>query len=62
MQYFGWLVVYLFCAIWIWGWIATILQTSVSQERKIIKKIGGVVLMFFIWPYIAFCMMNQGDI
>jgi len=62
-QYFsaGWLVFYLCAAIWFWGWIASILETSVSQETKLLKKIGGAILLFFIWPYIAFCM-SQGDI
>jgi len=58
----GWIIFYLFCAIWIWGWIASILETSVSQEPKLLKKIGGSLLLFFIWPYIAYCMMSQGDI
>jgi hypothetical protein len=37
-------------------------ETSVSQETKMLKKIGGIILLFFIWPYIAFCMLTQGDI
>lgn len=52
----------IFLVIWVFGWIAMIYNTSVFQETKVLKKIKGVILLFFIWPYIAFCMMNQGDI
>ena len=64
MQYFsaGWLVFYLFAVIWLWGWVSSILGTSISQEPWGFFKIRGIVLLFFIWPYIAYCMMNQGDI
>jgi hypothetical protein len=58
----GWIVFYIFSAIWLWGWIASVRETSVSQETKTLKKIGGIILLFFIWPYVAFCMMNEGDI
>jgi hypothetical protein len=58
----GWIVTGIFAALWLWGWIASVRETSVSQETKILKKIGGIILLFFIWPYIAFCMLTQGDI
>lgn len=58
----GWIVFYLFVGIWLWGWIASYFETSVHQEINFLKKIGQIVLLFFIWPYIAFCMMRQGDI
>jgi hypothetical protein len=58
----GWIVFAIFSVIWICGWIASISETSVGQETKILKKIGGIILLFFIWPYIAICMASQGDI
>lgn len=58
----GWILFYLFSIIWLWGWIASVRETSVSQETNMLKKIGGIALLFFIWPYIAFCMAGQGDI
>lgn len=48
-------------AVWLFGWIASIQETSVSQEQDKLKKFGQIVLLFFIWPYIAYCMMTQGD-
>ncbi len=57
------LVVFLiFAALWMWGWISSILDTTVSQETNLLKKVGGIILLFFIWPYIALCMASQGDI
>jgi hypothetical protein len=58
----GWIIFYIFAAIWLGGWAASINETSVGQETKPLKKIGGIILLFFIWPYIAICMMGQGDI
>lgn len=49
-------------AVWLFGWIASIQETSVSQETNKLKKAGQIVLLFFIWPYIAWKMMTQGDI
>lgn len=57
----GWIVIYIFAALWLWGWVASISATSIGQERGFFK-LRGIILLFFIWPYIAFCMMNQGDI
>lgn len=48
-------------AVWLFGWIASIQETSVSQEANKLKKAGQIVLLFFIWPYIAICMAGQGD-
>ena len=58
----GWLVFYLFAAIWVWGWIAMVRGTSVSQETNLLKKAGGIAALFFIWWYIALCMAGQGDV
>lgn len=58
----GWITFYLFAAIWIFGWISSVRGTSVSQETNPLKKLGGIVMLFFIWPYIAICMGSQGDI
>jgi hypothetical protein len=52
----------IFSVIWAWGWIASIFSTSVYQEAKFSKKLLGSILLFFIWPYIAYCMASQGDI
>lgn len=57
-----WIVFLIFAALWLWGWISSISDTSVSQETNLIKKLGGIILLFFIWPYIALCMASQGDI
>jgi hypothetical protein len=58
----GWIVFYIFAAIWLFGWIASVRETSIGQEPWGFFKIRGIILLFFIWPYIAWCMMNQGDI
>jgi hypothetical protein len=50
-----------FGLIWVWGWIASVCATSVGQMQWGIKKIGNIILLFFIWWYIAFQMMNEGD-
>jgi hypothetical protein len=58
----GWFVIATFALLWLLGWAAAYSETSVSQEKRVLKKIGGIILLFFVWPYIAWCMANQGDI
>jgi hypothetical protein len=58
----GWIIIYVLSALWLCGWIASVHDTSVSQETRLLKKIGGIILLFFIWPYIALCMASQGDV
>jgi hypothetical protein len=55
-------IIILFSVIWLCGWIASVQGTSASQETKILKKIWLIILLFFIWPYIAICMASQGDV
>lgn len=64
MAYFssGWIVLYLFAALWLWGWITSLRGTSIGQEPWGFSKICGIVLLLFVWPYVAFCMMSKGDI
>lgn len=45
--------------IWILGWIASYFETSVCQETNVLKKILQMILLFFIWPFVAFSMVNQ---
>ena len=55
------IALWIFGVIWLFGWIASIRSTCVSQESGW-KMIGGALLLFFVWPYIALCMFNEGDI
>lgn len=63
MEYFssGWIVIYLFVIIWLWGWIAMAQDVEMEHSDRFWRKIGSWVILFFIWPYIAFCALSQGD-
>lgn len=61
MSYTGWSIIIFFSLIWIWGWVASVSETSVGQMPWGFRKIGNIILLFFIWWYVAFAMMNQGD-
>lgn len=58
----GWILVYLFMIIWLWGWIAMARDVEFEHSDRLGPKIGSWAVLFFIWPYIAFCAMRQGDI
>lgn len=47
--------------LWCSAWIAMIRNTDVGQLPWGWPKIKGIVLLFFIWWYIALAMMGQGD-
>jgi hypothetical protein len=57
----NWFVVYFFAAVWLFGWVASIRETNIGQEPWGFFKIRGIILLLFVWPYIAFCMFSQGD-
>jgi hypothetical protein len=59
---YGWIAFYIFAAIWIWGWIIAARNVELEHSDKLWCKIGSYIILFFIWPYIAFCMLGQGDI
>ena len=42
--------------IWIGGWIAILRATESAPDARWYQRLGGWVLLFFIWPYIAACM------
>jgi hypothetical protein len=58
----GWLIAYLFAALWLWGWVAMAHSVSLEHSDRIWRKVGSYAIVFFIWPYIAFCQASQGDI
>jgi hypothetical protein len=53
------IVILLFSTLWLLGWIASISETSVGQDKWGFSKIKGIIILFFVWPYIAWCMANQ---
>lgn len=50
-----------FAIIWVFGWVVTVLNTSVIQASGW-KFVKGVALLFFIWWYVVFEMAMQDDI
>lgn len=48
----------LFSGLWIAGWVASYLDTSISQEPSLWRRAWLMFVLFFIWPYIAFAQMR----
>lgn len=51
----------IFGILYIVGWIASYFETSVSQEPFGWRKVRQIIMLFFIWWYIAFAMARLGD-
>lgn len=59
MSYSGWIIDGILGCVYLWGWIASIFETSVGQMPWGFRKVGQIILLFFIWWYVAFAMINQ---
>ena len=59
MSIMGWITVGIFSMIWLWGWISAILYSSVGQMSFGFKKFSLIVLLFFVWWYVALMMVGD---
>lgn len=50
------IVMLIFGVIWIGGYAAVLHETSMAPDARWYQILGGWVVLFFIWPYIAACM------
>ena len=57
MSVLGWITISICGIVWISGWISCIANTE--NTRKGVWKVLGAVLLFFLWPYVAWSMMRQ---
>lgn len=48
--------------IWVSGWIAMAHTVELEHSDRFWRKVESYAILFFVWPYIALYMMNQGDI
>jgi len=47
---------WLLIGLWVWGWIATLRETSPKPDIKWWQRIVGPVAFFFVWPWVAWRM------
>lgn len=55
----GTFIIIILSVIWLCGWFAV---WSDIDKGSGLTKLWRFILLFFIWPYLAFVMSNQGDI
>lgn len=48
----------LIALLWVIGWIATVRDTGTLPDTSWLKRTMGIVVMFFIWPAVAWAMTN----
>lgn len=51
------IVLMVFGFIWVVGWLAVLRDTGAAPDARWYQRIAAVVVLFFIWPYVA-VMMN----
>ena len=50
----GW-IIFSVTFLWLIGWIETLRHTD-NTSKTWYGKIFGVLILFFLWPYVAWCM------
>jgi hypothetical protein len=56
-----WWVIVPLAALWVTGWISSIRHTD-NTAKTWWGKLFVWLMLFFIWPYIAWAMIRQGDV